>query len=433
MLPAPIPTNEAQRLAALQSLEILDTPAEERFDRITRLAQRLLGVPIVLVNLIDSDRQWTKSSQGAPARSLPRDVSICAHAILDVTPMVVTDATQDERFANSFFVKNGPGLRFYAGQPLKSSDGSMVGTLCVMDNKPRQFSDADLAVLHDLAAIVEDELNFTQSIRIQARLESEVKQRQQAENEALKLAQVQQAVFNAAGVILITSDTNGIIMGFNATAEQKLGYTASEVVGKATPALFHDPLEIAERAKMLSPNLVETFKPDLMMQLAKVHRGVASDDEWTHITKNGRRFPAILSVTPIHDADQRISGYIGVAIDISARKQTEHLLATSEARFRDIVDTMPGVIYQTVFGADGWRMDYISPNIVNIVGVSADAIVRDLYALIRTFHPDDVAAFITSGNAARIAMQPWKFEGRIDYAVRRTALVARDIGTSYRR
>ena len=127
------PPDEAFRLRTLTSLSILDTPAEERFDRLTRLAQRLFNVPIALVSLIDSNRQWFKSCQGLDVRETPRDVSFCAHAILGNDLLVVPDAAADARFADNPLVTGEPFIRFYAGCPLKAPNGSLLGTLCVID------------------------------------------------------------------------------------------------------------------------------------------------------------------------------------------------------------------------------------------------------------------------------------------------------------
>lgn len=156
MIPPPFPADEQQRLDALQILGILDTPEEERFDRITRLAQRALQVPIALVTLVDGDRQWFKSHQGVALRETPREQSFCGHAILQAPIFVVPDAWQDERFADNPLVLGKPHVRFYAGRPLRSHNRT-VGTLCVIDHVPRELSDADRQTLEDLAALVEDE------------------------------------------------------------------------------------------------------------------------------------------------------------------------------------------------------------------------------------------------------------------------------------
>ncbi len=154
-----IPPDEAQRLAALRSLDILDTPPEERFDRITRLAAALLEMPIALVSLVDAERQWFKSICGLDATQTPRDIAICGHAILKDELFIVSDARADVRFADNPLVTGAPHVRFYAGRPLKTAQGDRVGTLCVVDRKPRMLTPTQLALLEDLACIAENELN----------------------------------------------------------------------------------------------------------------------------------------------------------------------------------------------------------------------------------------------------------------------------------
>ncbi|MDH3423633.1 MAG: MBL fold metallo-hydrolase [Gemmatimonadota bacterium] len=153
----PLPENEAQRLDALHGLDILDTSAEDRFDRITRLAAALLGTPVSLVSLIDDDRQWFKSVVGVGLREGPRESSFCAHAILDQGPFVIPNALEDDRFADNPFVTGPPHIRFYAGCPLVLPDGHGIGTLCVLDDKARQLSDDQLRLLRDLADMVQEE------------------------------------------------------------------------------------------------------------------------------------------------------------------------------------------------------------------------------------------------------------------------------------
>jgi diguanylate cyclase (GGDEF)-like protein len=159
--PAPIPADEGPRLAELRSLHLLDTDAEERFDRVTRLAQRLFDVPIALVSLIDEDRQWFKSNQGLDATETPRDVSFCGHAIVDEGVMHIADATTDDRFSDNPLVQGEPRIRFYAGCPIAGPGGSKLGTLCIIDREPRALSEDDKDALRDLAEMVEREVAAT--------------------------------------------------------------------------------------------------------------------------------------------------------------------------------------------------------------------------------------------------------------------------------
>lgn len=157
-----MPPDERTRLETLRSLNLLDTAPEERFDRLTRLAKRMFGVPISLVSIVDADRQWFKSKQGLDAEETPRDISFCGHAILGDEVFMIPNALEDERFADNPLVTGEPNIRFYAGCPLKVHNGSKLGTLCLIDREPRKFDDEDLALLRDLAAMAEQEIAAVQ-------------------------------------------------------------------------------------------------------------------------------------------------------------------------------------------------------------------------------------------------------------------------------
>lgn len=162
MQPPPIPTDEVLRLSTLRSLNILDTAPEERFDRLTRLAKRLFDVPIALVSLVDANRQWFKACEGLDATEAPRDTSFCGHAIAGDDILLIPDAHQDARFHDNPMVTGEPHVRFYAGCPLAAPNGTKLGTLCLIDRKPRTFDDEDRSLLRDLARMAEQELAAVQ-------------------------------------------------------------------------------------------------------------------------------------------------------------------------------------------------------------------------------------------------------------------------------
>jgi len=155
---APLPADEAKRLQLLRSLDLLDTAREEVFDRVTRVVAELLQVPIALVSLVDEHRQWFKSRVGLDVCETARDVSFCAHALHSGRLLLVEDTQHDARFAGNPLVTGAPHIRFYAGVPLRSSDGLVLGTLCAIDTKPRTLSASLQAALCDLAATVEREI-----------------------------------------------------------------------------------------------------------------------------------------------------------------------------------------------------------------------------------------------------------------------------------
>jgi diguanylate cyclase (GGDEF)-like protein len=153
--------DEKHRLETLRSLDVLDTQAEERFDRLTRMAKRMFDVPIALVSLVDENRQWFKSCVGLSATETSREISFCGHTILGNEVFIIPNAIEDPRFFDNPLVLDAPNIRFYAGCPL-TVNGHRLGTLCLIDQTPRDFESEDIAVLKDLAAMVERELEAVQ-------------------------------------------------------------------------------------------------------------------------------------------------------------------------------------------------------------------------------------------------------------------------------
>jgi hypothetical protein len=157
-------TDERDRISALESLRVMDTPPEERFDRVVRLAQRLFDVPLVAVNLVDSDRQFTKAAVGSAIRNLPITHSLCAYTIKQPDVLQIQDLAQDPRFRDHPTANDPYRLRFYAGAPLSAPQGQRVGTLCLADTKPRAMTESESALLRDLADWVEKELAIDEDL-----------------------------------------------------------------------------------------------------------------------------------------------------------------------------------------------------------------------------------------------------------------------------
>ncbi len=239
--PPPLPDDEAERIAALLNYAVLDTAPEPEFDRVTAMAQRVFGVSIAVVSLVDSDRQWFKSCAGLDADQTDREVSFCGHAILRPEVMVVLDAAQDPRFAGNPLVVGAPHIRFYAGAPLTSPDGKRIGTLCLIDDKARaSFSETDQRTLADLAAIVVDAL---ESRRQSLAAVDSHRQQLLTLSRAVEASTDGIGITDADGIIKFVNSA-GVAMSTGDDAEKMIGRSilnfCSEEIGKLIEVALHE-------------------------------------------------------------------------------------------------------------------------------------------------------------------------------------------------
>ena len=294
MLEPTEPADEFERLSALCRLNLLDTPPDERFERITRTAQRLFQVPIALVTLVDSNRQWFKSRAGLDVAETPRKHAFCAHAILDDAPFIIPDALADPRFADNPLVTGAPRVRFYAGVALHDTGGFRVGTLCIIDRVPRQLSDADVAGVRDLALWAETELNlYSLKHATEMTRESEARLR---------------AIIEHAGDAIVSIDDQGIVETFNPAAQRVFGYRADETIGRSV-------MQLAARH----------YRAGFARDLATlVHDGIAGAGALNRQVfaqrRSGERFPANLVVSEMRINERR--GFTGLVRDISQRRRS---------------------------------------------------------------------------------------------------------------
>jgi len=237
MLQAPLPPNEAQRLAALYDYAILDTLPETAFDDLTRLAAHICEMPIALISLIDSDRQWFKSSVGIEETETPREIAFCAHTILEPNLLIVPDAAQDPRFADNPLVTGVPFIRFYAGMPLVTPDGYALGTLCIADQVPRDLTLAQQDALRTLGRLAVTQLELR---RQTATLAREMRERQ-ATTEALQDSEQRfRTLYDDNPAMYFTVSATGIVLSVNRFGAAQLGYTPEELTGQPLLSLLHE-------------------------------------------------------------------------------------------------------------------------------------------------------------------------------------------------
>jgi two-component sensor histidine kinase len=245
----PLPANESQRLAALRQYDLLDTPPEQAFDRITRLTAGVLGMPISLVRLLDETRQWFKSRHGFEASWTRRDIAFCGYTILDTETLVVLDASADDRFAANPLVTGDPHVRFYAGAPLITRDGHVLGTLCVLDRTPHQeFTREQRDLLGDLADLVMIEIearSTTLTLRREVRKHQETERRLHrslAEKEAL-LREVHHRVKNNLQAIWGMLQAEACRLRHNPEARERMSLVAERL---AVLGSIHEQLYTAD-------------------------------------------------------------------------------------------------------------------------------------------------------------------------------------------
>jgi len=295
MLPAPELKHDAERVAALHALAVLDTPSEERFDRLTRLAAQFFDVPIALVSLIDTNRQWFKSCFGLEATETPRDISFCGHTITSDEMLVIENALDDSRFADNPLVTGELNIRFYAGQPLRFQD-QLIGTFCLIDREPRKFEESARDSLRDFAAAVEAELNLVTQSELNKKLFESQAQQKKAQEE-------RDRIFTDSLDLLCVAGYDGYFQRINKTLAKTLGYTVEELLATPFLEIVHPddrvPTQLAIEKVAKGSDVVEFENRNLsrterIARLPGVHqrlrRAIPRSMRWVVILRSAKRW-----------------------------------------------------------------------------------------------------------------------------------------------
>ncbi len=358
MPPTPRPKNELERLSALHLYNILDTAPEEAFDRITALAARLFSVPVVAVSLSDQNRQWFKSCRGLGVRELNREIAFCGHVVSSTETLIIPDTKLDSRFAKNPLVVGEPKIRFYAGAPLRTQDGYILGTLCIADQKPRSLSPEEQKSLEDLAAIVVSQIEpriFLDKIAMAER--------------AFKRSEANlKAIFDNSSQSFVLIDREHKIQAFN-----KLANKRAELVYKKQLQQGDSIYDFV--ADIDLGDFDRDFDNALGGNSVKLEREISSS--------LGEKHWFEFDYSPVFEEGEIIGVCLSV-LSITDRKKAIKELAASEERFRSLVQNSSDII--TILKEDG-TINYGSPSIKRILGYQPEDLVgKSIFAYL---HPED--------------------------------------------
>jgi diguanylate cyclase (GGDEF)-like protein/PAS domain S-box-containing protein len=358
-MPDSLTSSEHTRIKALESLGVLDTPAEQRFDRFTRLAAMTFGVPIALVSLVDQNRQWFKSRCGLDVAETPRSMAFCSHAVALGDMLVIEDAAADPLFAANPLVTGAPHIRFYAGQPL-FCDGQAVGTLCIIDRAPRSLDQAQRQCLRDLAALAEAELNHPRvatarlmaeqalkalNAELEARiaertvelerrlgeLSQEIAHRKEVEVSLQHSETWNRTIVSASYSGFVGADAEGCIVEWNASAERIFGWPRAQALGRSLSELIVPPdMRTAHESGMR--RYLETGKGSVMNRKVEVPA----------LTASGRRITVEMTISTYEWKGKRCFG--AFMNDISERIRTQQQLEEKQELLDAVLESIDVVV-----------------------------------------------------------------------------------------
>jgi PAS domain S-box-containing protein len=336
MTAPPLPFNETLRLKEVHRLGLLDSEAEERFDRLSRLTAHLFQVPIVLISLVDENRQWFKSSVGLEVCESGRDISFCGYTILERRPFVIPDALADPRFHDNPLVTGPPHVRFYAGIPLETDEELLVGTLCIIDHEPRIFTEEEIKLLQDVALLVRDEMN---SLGHRQLLEV-LRKNEEGFSGAFTYA--------AIGMALVAPD--GHWLKVNNSLCNLVGYSEEELIQKSFQDITHpDDVE----------NSLVEFRKLMAGKKASFHQ------EKRYLHKKGHVIWVSVSVSLLRDSEGAPLYFVAQTQDITERKLAEKELERLRSEYERILSAVEDGVHW--IGLDG-RIKFENPAAARMLG-----------------------------------------------------------------
>lgn len=411
------PAAEQLRQAALDNSGLLDSGAEERFDRLTRMACSIFNVPIALVSLIDGNRQWFKSCQGLPVSETPRDISFCGHAILHSDTLVIEDTLNDERFSDNPLVTDAPFIRFYAGAPLHNNDGYRLGTLCLIDRQPRTFSERDQNLLRDLADCVEREAN----LQAASALNMQIKQ----QNDAL-------SALNSLALDPETNDDERIRKALRLGCDylDMPQAIVSEITGDVYSILWFAAPDDSGLEAGLSFPLADTYCAITINQqksLAIAHmayspyKGYPCYDQFgleSYLAAPIRVQNRLFGTLNFSSFSPRVNGFSDT--EITFVTLLARLIAgvierqISVRTLTKLVEQTPGMLYQFRQWPDGTTaFPFASPGIRDIYGVSPEVAATDAQQMLARMHPDDIEGIRASIARSAKQLTDWQHQYRV--------------------
>ena len=321
-----MPEQEPKRLAALRRYDVLDTLPEVAFDELTRLASQICATPIALITLLDERRQWFKSRVGLEVTETPRELSFCAYTILQDELMTVPDAEVDERFASNPLVVSGPRMRFYAGMPLITGDGFKLGTLSVIDHRPRALEPGQAEALRILSRQVMMQLELRRHLQ---ELAHSIEKHRVTEDRLRTSEAFYQTLVETLPQHILRKDTQGRFTFANRRFCKLIGRPLSEILGKTDFDFF--PPDMAAKYYRDDLRVMSTLEN---LDTIEGHRAPGGEKLFVHVIK-----------TPLYDALGQVVGTQGIFWDVTQRKKTEEALAYERDLLRGLLDNIPDRIY----------------------------------------------------------------------------------------